>query len=434
MPRWLANRKRVYIPGVVLIFLTSVWVATDFIAGEVEASRNRVSRSTPYQPTPLGADLHRRLIIADLHADSLLWNRDLNERGRRGHVDVPRLIEGNVALQVFSVVTKAPSDVDREHNPESTDALWQLVMGQKWPPPTWSNALERALHQARKLERIAQRSDGRLALVRTRGDLDALLGSRASAPLVGGLLALEDMHDFDDRLENIDRLFYAGFRMMAPAHFFDTFVGGSAHGTSKHGLTELGRVAIRRMEAKGITVDLAHISPEAFDDVLAIATRPVVVSHRGVKGTCNNVFNLSDDQLRGIAQNGGVVGVGFWPMAVCGEDVSAIVCAIQHAESVAGINHVGLGSDFDGSVATPFDAAGLVELTDALLAAGLSEEELSKVMGGIERGGAFESDGRECAASTQEQSSVKMTVWCRIGLGLKNCKWSYELQPVGGDE
>ncbi|MSQ14962.1 MAG: peptidase M19 [Dehalococcoidia bacterium] len=375
--------KSVLVSCAALLLLTVIaWVATDLAAAAVEASKNPVGRTTPYEATLLGADLHRRLIIADLHADSLLWNRDLNQRGSRGQVDVPRLLEGNVTLQVFSVVTKAPGNLDLEENDESSDVLWQLVMGQKWPPSTWNSALERALHQARKLKATAQRSDGRLALVQSRRDLDELFERRRLGSVVGAVLALEGMHALEGRLENIDRLFDAGFRMMAPAHFFDTFIGGSAHGVRKHGLTELGRTAIQRMEEKGITLDLAHISPAAFDDAITVATRPVVVSHKGVKGTCdNNKFNLSDAQLTKVARNGGVVGIGYWPRAVCGGDVSAIVRAIDHAVSVAGIDHVGLGSDFDGSVSTPFDAAGLVELTDALLAAGFSEEQLRKVMG-----------------------------------------------------
>jgi len=101
-----------------------------------------------------------------------------------------------------------------------------------------------------------------------------------------------------------------------------------------------------------------------------------------VKGTCDNVRNLSDDQLRRIAATGGVIGIGFWETAVCGPDERAIAAAIGHAVRVAGVDHVGLGSDFDGAVSTPFDASGLPRLTQALLQAGLSADEIAKVMGG----------------------------------------------------
>jgi microsomal dipeptidase-like Zn-dependent dipeptidase len=116
--------------------------------------------------------------------------------------------------------------------------------------------------------------------------------------------------------------------------------------------------------------------------VLALATRPVIVSHTGVKGTCNNTRNLSDDQLRGVARSGGLIGIGYWDTAVCGDDARAIARAIHYAVGIAGADHVALGSDFDGAVTTPFDTTGLVLLTDALLQEGLSEADIAKIMGG----------------------------------------------------
>jgi microsomal dipeptidase-like Zn-dependent dipeptidase len=170
--------------------------------------------------------------------------------------------------------------------------------------------------------------------------------------------------------------------MMSPSHFFDNDIGGSAHGVEKYGLTEKGKEVIRRMEAKGMLVDVAHASAKTIDDVLAMATKPVVVSHTGVKGTCDNQRNLSDDQLRSIAKTGGVIGIGFWDTAVCGQDAASIARAIRHAVNVAGIEHVGLGSDYDGAVKAPFDASGIALITDALINEGFSDEEIARVMGG----------------------------------------------------
>ena len=144
----------------------------------------------------------------------------------------------------------------------------------------------------------------------------------------------------------------------------------------------MGRELVRRMEARGVLVDLAHASERTFADVLAMATRPVVVSHTGVRGTCDNPRNLSDEQLRGVAATGGLVGVGFWETATCGRDARAVARAARHAARVAGVRHVALGSDFDGAVATPFDSTGLAQLTDALLAEGFTDEEVALVMGG----------------------------------------------------
>ena len=170
--------------------------------------------------------------------------------------------------------------------------------------------------------------------------------------------------------------------MISFAHFFDNAMAGSAHGIEKGGLTDKGRDLLRRMEGKGIIVDLSHGSARQIDDVLAIATKPVVVSHAGVRGTCDNNRNLSDEQLRAIAANGGLVGIGFWETATCGTDATAIANAILYAAGIMGIDHVGLGSDFDGSVKTPFDATGIVQITDALITAGLSPDDIAKVMGG----------------------------------------------------
>jgi membrane dipeptidase len=136
------------------------------------------------------------------------------------------------------------------------------------------------------------------------------------------------------------------------------------------------------MEEKGMIIDLAHASPRTIADVIAMARKPVIASHTGVRGTCDIARNLSDDALRGVARTGGMVGIAFFPQALCGEGVEPIVGAIRHAARVAGVDHVALGSDFDGSVVTPFDVAHLDMLVERLLAAGFEEREISRIMGG----------------------------------------------------
>jgi microsomal dipeptidase-like Zn-dependent dipeptidase len=170
--------------------------------------------------------------------------------------------------------------------------------------------------------------------------------------------------------------------MMAPTHFFDNDIAGSAHGVEKGGLTDNGKEMIRRMEALKMTVDLAHSSAKTIDEVLAMATRPVVVSHTGVRGTCDNQRNLSDEQLKGIARTGGVIGIGYWDTAVCGGDAGAIAKAIRYTANLVGVEHVGLGSDYDGAITTPFDTTGLVQITEALIAEGFSDDEIKMIMGG----------------------------------------------------
>jgi len=150
----------------------------------------------------------------------------------------------------------------------------------------------------------------------------------------------------------------------------------------KGGLTPGGRALVQGLEQRAMLLDLAHASEKTLDDALAMARRPVVVSHTGVRGTCDNPRNLSDAHLRGVAATGGVIGIGFWETAVCGTGPDAIARAIRHTASVAGVEHVALGSDFDGAVSTPFDAAGLAALTEALMTEGFGEAEIARIMGG----------------------------------------------------
>jgi len=358
-----------------------------FVPAAFERHYNTVHARVHPTPSARAIALHRRLTIVDLHADSLLWARDLDQRSERGHVDVPRLIDGNVAIEAFTVVTKTPRGLNNERNDDRSDMITALAVVERWPPRTWNSLGERALYQARRLQDTAARSEGRLTLLRTRADVTSYLDRRRTQPAItAGLLGLEGAHALEGDLGAVDTLFAAGFRMIAPTHFFDNEWGGSAHGVGKGGLTERGRALVRRLEERHILLDLAHASPRTIADAVALAQRPVLVSHTGVKGTCDNLRNLSDDELRGVARTGGLIGIGFWDGrgegAVCGEDASAVARAIRYAVDVAGVDHVGLGSDWDGTVSVPFDAAGLVELTDALLAAGFSDEDVSKVMGG----------------------------------------------------
>jgi microsomal dipeptidase-like Zn-dependent dipeptidase len=337
----------------------------------------------PFQASDQARALHATLEVVDLHADSLLWGRDLLKRANQGQVDVPRLIEGNVALQVLAVSTKSPRHLNLDRNDDSSDDIVLVAIASGWPSATWRSLLARALHQAGRAADVERRSEGRFRLVRTKDDLRAARAiPRIGRDRTAGLLAIEGAHALDGDPANVDVLFAAGYRMMSPSHFFDNAFGGSAHGVEKGGLTPAGREMIERMEAIGMAVDVAHASAATIDDVLTMATRPVLASHTGVRGTADNARNLSDDQLRGIALTGGVVGIGFWDTATGGDDVAAIARAIAYAVDKAGAEHVGLGSDFDGAVTVPIDATGLVLLTDALLELGFDDDTIGKVMGG----------------------------------------------------
>jgi len=376
-------KKKILITLAVLILLLAA--AFFFVVpAQLEKRLNVSLNPPPYLASERAVELHKKLLVADLHADSLLWDRDLMQSANRGHVDIPRLIAGNVALQAFTVVTKTPYvwKMNIERNDDSSDNITILAIAERWPTATWSSLTQRALYQAKKLRDVASRSGGNFTLIKTGTELSSYLDRRIGEPrITAGFLGIEGAQALDGNLDNIDVLFDAGFRMMSPSHFFDTDIGGSAHGVDKGGLSDKGKEMIKRMEAKRMIVDVAHASAKTIDDVLAMTNRPVFVSHTGVRGTCDNQRNLSDQQLQGIARTGGVIGIGYWDTAVCGKDAKAIARAIRYTANLIGVDHVGLGSDFDGAVVEPFDTTGLVQITDALIGEGFSDEEIGKIMG-----------------------------------------------------
>ena len=373
------RRRSVQITLLVLCVVAAFFVA---IPRLVDEDQNKVVNKPPYKASLRALNLHEELTIADLHADSLLWGRDLLQRSAYGQVDIPRLADGNVALQVFSLPTKSPHGLNIESNEDKSDDIFWLAIADRWPPATWTSLTERALYHARRLHQFARASRGGFVVIESSADLSAYLERRRqNGRLTAGLLSIEGAHALDGKLENLDVLYRAGYRMMSPSHFFDSDIGGSAAGVHKTGLTEKGREWVRQMEARHMIVDLAHASAKTIDDVLAIASRPLVVSHTGVKGTCNNNRNLSDDQIRAVAAKGGLIGIGYWDTATCGADARAIVKAMRYVSDRVGVEHVALGSDFDGAITAPFDTTGLVEITDAMLEAGYSDQEIRSIMG-----------------------------------------------------
>lgn len=365
-----------------LLLVLGAIVLFGFAPEIVEAQRNVVQRGPSIDLHPATRALHEQLFIADLHNDLLLWNRDPLVRGDRGHTDLPRLLEGNVGLQVLSAVTKVPSGINYERNEADSDAITALAVVQRWPAASWTSLLERALYQADRLRDAAARSEGRMVLIGSQRDLEAYLQRRRSGEqLLGTLLSVEGLHALEGRLDGVDSLYASGYRMLGLTHFFDNEVAGSAHGVQQGGLTPLGREVIGRMEELGMILDLAHASPTAFDEAITLSTQPVVVSHTGVQGTCPGPRNLSDEQLRAVAATGGVVGIGFWEGATCEVSVRAIARAMHYAADLIGSEHVALGSDFDGSTTVPFDASELAQLTQALMDEGFEEADVRQVMG-----------------------------------------------------
>jgi len=348
-----------------------------FLPPRVDARLNAVTPHEPYEVSAEARAMHGSLRVADLHADTLMWMRDPLVRQKRGHTDVPRLVEGGVALQVFSAVTKSPKNLNYERNEAGSDDITALAVAQRWPARTWTSLAERALYQAERLADAQERSNGAVRVIRTRSDLEKALADKALA----GVLATEGAHPLEGDLANVDRLYDAGYRVLGLQHFFDNELGGSLHGTSGAGLTAFGREAVAAAEAKGMIIDVAHSSEAVARDVLAMASRPVIVSHTGLRGHCDSPRNFSDALMKEIAGKGGLVGVGFWDGAVCDPSLASVASAIAYAVDLLGAEQVALGSDYDGSTTVAFDASEYAALTEALLAAGLDKETIRAVMG-----------------------------------------------------
>jgi len=374
-------RKKIWIPLVVL----AVAAGGFFGMGPrwVEASMNKLDGKELIPISPEARALHQSLEIVDLHSDTLMWKRNLLEHGDRGHEDLPRLAEGNVALQLFSSVTKTPRGQNYDANGADTDNITSLAIAQLQPVRTWTSLLERSLWHGAKLDRAVAKSSGGLVKVDSPTGLDALLAAHAkgNGP-VGAMLTVEGLQNLEGKLANLDRLYAAGFRMAGLAHFFDNEVAGSMHGLRKGGLTPFGRQVVAAMEDKGMIVDIAHCSHQCVAEVLALARRPVVSSHGGVQATCKVNRNLTDDEIRGVARTGGVIGIGYWEGAVCDTSPRAAARAMKHVRDLVGVQHVALGSDYDGATTVRFDASQLEQVTQALLDEGFTPDEVRAVMGG----------------------------------------------------
>lgn len=373
-------RKRFWIP------LTLAGVAATgffgFAPGYVEGSMNQIDGKALIAVSEEAKALHKTLTIVDLHSDSLMWNRDINDRADRGHMDVPRLQEGNVALQLFSSVTKTPKGQNYDGNSDETDNITLLTVAQLQPVKTWSSLVERSLYHAAKRNAAVSGSDGLLKPIDTARQLDALLSARQKSPRqVGAMMTIEGLQNLEGKASNLDRLYDAGFRMAGLTHFFDNELGGSMHGLKKGGLTPFGRDIVRRMEAKGMIIDIAHLSHTGVAELLAMAKRPVVSSHGGVQATCKVNRNLTDDEIRGVAKTGGVIGIGYWEGAICDTSPRAAAKAMKHVRDLVGIAHVALGSDYDGATTVRFDTSQLTQVTQALMDEGFAADEIRAVMG-----------------------------------------------------
>lgn len=315
--------------------------------------------------------LHEAHPAIDLHADTLMWSRwlgyDLHQAHEPplwraalgGHVDVPRLRQGGVGAQFFGLVSLPVADRVR--------GLARVVS-----------------EQIDVLVDAITRRPADLRLARTGADVDACRRDGAIAALLG----IEGAHALDGDLDQVQAFARRGVRYLGLLHFTANEAGYPAYGLGRHdhdGLTAWGFDLVRRCEAAGVLVDLAHINRRGFLDACAVATRPPIVSHTGVLGVFEHWRNIDDAQLRAVAEKGGVVGVIFYPRYLGGDGLEPVVKHLLHIIDVVGEDAPALGSDWDGFIVPTRELAdprGLPLLTDALLAAGVSERVIGKILRG----------------------------------------------------
>ncbi|MCF6214462.1 MAG: membrane dipeptidase [Flavobacteriaceae bacterium] len=379
----MKNTLKIGIKILVLLLLI-YFAASRFLPSVIDKKYNHIIEKPPYTVSLKARQLNDSLdFIADLHCDALLWNRDLLKEHDFGAVDIPRMIKANEALQAFTIVTKVPKGINFDKNTDETDAVMLPYILEGRPLKSWFNLTQRAISQCDDLNKFAAKSKGTFYVIKSKSGLQKYLKKRQqNKHITAGFLGIEGMHALSGKLSNIDVLYNAGVRMMSPVHFFDNKLGSSAHGVLHGGLSEFGKKVIKKMQAKNMILDVAHSSEKMLDDILAISTKPILSSHTGVKGIYNNGRNLSDAHLIGIANTGGIVGIAFFDKAIKKADAFHIAQSIKYTVDLIGVEHVALGSDFDGAITAPFDVTGLPLIIDELLKLGFTPQQIGLVMGG----------------------------------------------------
>lgn len=303
------------------------------------------------------ARLHHDALVVDLHADTLLYvadgGRRLAVRSGSGHVDLPRLRQGGVDVQVFAVYIAPRYAPDRGYQRAS-----QLL-----------EAFEREL-----------RANDRMALCTTVEDIH-----RAGATgRLAAVLSIENAEAIGDRVERVDELWRRGVRIMSLTWNGSNRLADGVGGTEHGGLSAFGRLVLARMQRLGIVVDVSHLSESAFWQVVGATRGPIVATHSNAAAVRPHRRNLTNDQLRAIARRGGVVGINFYPEFLGGDTIDHVLRHVEHMLRVMGPDHVALGTDYDGIGRTPKgleDASKLPRLTEAMVQRGYRPEVVRKILG-----------------------------------------------------
>jgi membrane dipeptidase len=324
--------------------------------------------------------------VFDGHNDAL--TRDDHARvatGRKGgHLDLPRMRAGGIRGGIFALYTR--SDGDKDEPVERDDGVFELPLAQPVDHPTAAAHASTVAGRLLGLER-----DGHVRVARRIADFDEAR-DKDGPPLA--VMHLEGAEAIDTDLESLDMWYAAGLRSLGPvwsrANAFAhgvPFISPSTPDTGP-GLTKQGRKLVRRCADLGILVDLSHLNEKGFWNVAKLDQGPLVATHSGVHALCQSSRNLTDRQLDAIGASGGLVGIVFacpFLRADFANDpdtpLELIVDHVRYAADRIGVEHVALGSDFDGATIPRElgDAAGMPKLLEALSEAGFGDDEIRAI-------------------------------------------------------
>ncbi len=354
--------------------------------------------------------LHREAIVVDLHCDTLLRLKkgtDFSKRDSTGHIDIPRLREGGVDLEVFACWI--PTDLSKESCRPKIDEMIDTLQAQ------------------------VKRNSDKIGICTDIADADSLISSDKIAAFIG----IENGVAIADDIANLDHYYKRGVRYMTLTHSesSDWCISSGDTNPAFDGLTEFGQDVVRKMNELGMIIDVSHASVSAVNKVLALSKSPIIASHSCVYNICPHDRNLTDEQIKAIARNGGVIGINFYNaylskrwntvadsfmtahqaefdsadvlykgdyarkhMALAGlyremnaklaeypVSVSDVVDHIDYIVKLVGPDYVGLGSDFDGVHSLPSDledVSMMPNITLELVKRGYSEANIKKILGG----------------------------------------------------
>lgn len=328
-----------------------------------EATRSEESQENPLSGVDASQPLHKRVVIVDTHVETplLISEKQIKLRDNQGQVSLEKLRAGGVDVVFFSIFV----------NPYRYKKI----------------AKSQADFIIKALKKELDANQDWVELATSHADIQRIVKSGKIAALMG----MEGADPIEDSLNNLDYFYKQGVRYLGPTWSTHTLMADSS-GQPKprwKGLSKFGKMAVERMNKLGMLIDVSHLSDQAFYDVMKSSKQPVIATHSGVDGARNHARNLSDDMLKLMSLNGGVVGIVFYPphLESSGKATTeSVVKHIDHAISVMGEDHVGIGSDFDGLDRPPptglKDASEMPNLVAALQKKGYNPTRIEKVLGG----------------------------------------------------